>query len=87
MSWNGTAMTLTWMPVAASKSGARRMRGSATCGPLKVSRFTVVPGGMAGALGGALGDCAPAGTTVAATSSPTLAVIASMVVRDRALAM
>src|SRR4051812_13440898 len=36
-------MTLTWAPVSASKSGARRWSGSATCGPLNVSRLTLTP--------------------------------------------
>jgi hypothetical protein len=36
-------MTLMCAPVRASKSGARRMSGSATCGPLKVSRLTLMP--------------------------------------------
>ena len=67
-------MTLTWMPVAASKSGARRMSGSATCGPLNVNRLTVVPGGIGA------GDCATAGAMLAATSRPRLAttVVARM---------
>src|SRR6478672_9060795 len=43
MVWKPTAMTLTCAPVRASKSGARRWSGSATCGPLKVSRFTLTP--------------------------------------------
>src|SRR5438105_1585570 len=30
-------------PVAASNAGARRWSGSATCGPLNVSRLTVTP--------------------------------------------
>jgi len=36
-------MTLMWAPVNASKSGARRWSGSAICGPLNVSRFTLMP--------------------------------------------
>ena len=36
-------MTLMWAPVSFSKSGARRWSGSATCGPLNVSRLTLRP--------------------------------------------
>ena len=36
-------MTLIFAPVSASKSGARRWSGSATCGPLNVSRLTSTP--------------------------------------------
>src|SRR3954452_22280636 len=53
MSWNGTATTLTWPPVRASQSGARRWSGSATCGPLKVRMLIFTPANE-GALGAAL---------------------------------
>jgi len=43
MVWNPTATTLTWPPVSFSQSGARRWRGSATCGPLKVRMLTLMP--------------------------------------------
>src|SRR3954447_19722203 len=36
-------MTLILAPVSFPKSGARRCRGSAICGPVKVTRFTVTP--------------------------------------------
>src|SRR4051794_12932502 len=70
MSWNGTATTLTWPPVRASQSGARRCSGSATCGPLKVRMLMLTP-----ANDGALG----AGAAGLSLGSAAIAVVANVV--------
>src|SRR3954463_10342477 len=61
-------------PVMASQSGARRWRGSAICGPLKVSRLTLTSLNESLLDGTGVGEAASErGGTLAASDGETLA--------------